>query len=546
MIPDPLWLKNPDGVYLACNVRFEELFGVPEAELIGRTDYEFVPAAAADELRAQDLAAIAAKCPIRIEEWLTFTVGGYQGLFETVKTPLYDDQGNMIGVIGIAHDITSQRQVEKGLIQELHQAEQRWQFAVDGSNKLNEEELARRTRELADANESLERALRMKDEFLTCMSHELRTSLTVIIGQAEILAEEIHGALNGTQQKAVRSVESSGRHLLMLINDILDLSKIEAAMLELYPETISVEMLCSACLMFVKHDANRKRLAVSMTIDPSVTNLRADPRRIKQILVNLLVNAVKFTSEGGAVGLEVFGDWRRCQLSFTVWDTGIGIAAGDLDRLFQPFVQVDSRLTRQYDGTGLGLALVERLARLHDGRVAVTSEVGKGSRFTVTLPWEENATNSNSVAPMPGEVVTDIDSKVPLPEAPLILVVDDSPATVEMMQGYFRNSNYRVTAVASGKEAVSRARSGRPSLILMDIQMPGMDGLEAIRRIRRLSGPVARVPIIALTALAMQGDRERCLVAGADEYLSKPVSMTELKIQIRKLLGSTTERNSHD
>jgi CheY-like chemotaxis protein len=172
--------------------------------------------------------------------------------------------------------------------------------------------------------------------------------------------------------------------------------------------------------------------------------------------------------------------------------------------------------------------------------------VGKGSRFTVTLPWEENEAPHNG-APLPcGEVVAEPGIETSLPEAPLILVVDDSPATVEVMLGYFKNSDYRVTVASTGEEAVALTRSCLPSLILMDIQMPGIDGLVAIRRIRRLPGPASRVPIIALTALAMQGDRERCLAAGADEYLSKPVSMTELKIRIRNLLVSTTERKSHD
>jgi signal transduction histidine kinase/ActR/RegA family two-component response regulator len=409
-----------------------------------------------------------------------------------------------------------------------------------------------RTHELEEANRELElrrgqaeAANRAKSMFLATMSHELRTPLTVIIGQAEILCEKIHGSLNATQQKAVRSVESSGRHLLSLINDILDLSKIEAAMLELYHETVSIEALCSACLMFVKHDAQRKRLTVSMSLDPAVSSFRADPRRVKQLLVNLLINGVKFTPDGGAVGLEVTGDRERRLLTFTVWDTGIGIAAEDLEQLFKPFVQVDSSLTRQYEGTGLGLALVEQLVRLHGGSVSVASEVGKGSRFTVTLPWEENETPQNGASLPCGEVVTEPGIETSLPGAPLILVVDDSPATVEMMLGYLRNSDYRVTAVSSGEEAVALTRSCFPSLILMDIQMPGMDGLEAIRRIRRLPGPASRVPIIALTALAMQGDRERCLAAGADEYLSKPVSMTELKIRIHNLLVSISERKSH-
>ncbi len=407
--------------------------------------------------------------------------------------------------------------------------------------KSHEEILACRSRELEITNVALERALRMKDEFLTNMSHELRTPLTVIIGQSEILREEIHGMLNVTQQRAVRSVESSGRHLLALINDILDLSRIEASMLELYPETVNVERLCASCLNLVRQEALRKELVVSMTLDPVVTSFRADPRRIKQILVNLLANAVKFTLQGGEVGLDVTGHREEGKICFTVRDTGVGITAADLDRLFIPFVQVDSRVAHRYEGSGLGLALVKHLARLHGGTVTAMSQVGSGSRFTVTLPWEGNGNG----APLPA-VVPEAGSLAPLPQAPLVLVVDDTPVALDMMQGYLLHSSYRVIVALGGAEAVAAAGSDSPSIILMDIQMPGMDGLEAISRIRQLPGSAGKVPIIALTALAMRGDRERCLAAGADDYLSKPVSMKSLIIRIRSLLTHVGERNKHE
>ena len=436
--------------------------------------------------------------------------GGWCWIASRGKVMARDEEGAPIRMLGTHTDITARIE--------------------------NEEMLASRTRELDSAREALEQALRLKDDFLACMSHELRTPLTVIIGQSEILRDEIHGPLNETQQKAVLSVESGGHHLLALINDILDLSKIEAAMLELYPEQVNVEQLCVACLQFVKQQAHAKRLAVSMILDPAAVFFRADSRRVMQLLINLLANAVKFTPEGGEVGLQVTGDQEGGQIRFLVWDTGIGISQADLARLFSPFVQVGSGLNRRHEGTGLGLALVERLVRLHGGGVSVVSEEGRGSRFTVTLPWEGYGSGGSATLPSSGE-------RSPAPEVaalpsdePLILVVDDSPATVEMMREYLRGCNYRVTDDTGGEEAVALARIGFPALILMDIQMPGMDGLEAIRLIRRLPGSVADVPIIALTALAMQGDRERCLSAGADEYLSKPARMAELNIQIRKLL----------
>ena len=413
--------------------------------------------------------------------------------------------------------------------------------------KSNEDILIRKNRELESANAALELALRVKDQFLTNMSHELRTPLTVIIGQSEILRDEIHGGLNEAQQKAVKSVESSGRHLLSLINDILDLSKIEASMLELYPETVDVGQLCASCLNYVKQELHRKLLTVSMTLDPVASSLRADPRRIQQILVNLLVNAVKFTPQGGEVGLEVIGYREKGLICFTVRDTGVGIAATDIERLFTPFVQVGSTSTRPNEGSGLGLALVRQLARLHGGTVTVTSEVGCGSRFTVTLPWEGSSEpGCDAVVPTLPAPPPERGGSASLHQAPLILVVDDSPATIEMMQGYLNHSNFRVIIASGGAEAVASVRDNSPDLVLMDIQMPGMDGLEAISRIRKLPGSVGKLPIIALTALAMRGDQERCLAAGADDYLSKPVSMKKLNIQIRDLLAKMAERNKHD
>jgi signal transduction histidine kinase len=219
------------------------------------------------------------------------------------------------------------------------------------------------------------------------MSHELRTPLNNVLGRAELLVEEIHGSLNEKQLRSVESIHESGRHLLELINDILDLSKIEADKLDLQQEPVSVSDLCEASIRLVSEAAQKKTILISADVDSIVVLITGDPRRLKQILVNLLSNAVKFTPVGGRVGLEVRGDHQGGMVTFTVWDTGIGIDEADMPRLFRPFEQLDSRLSRQYDGTGLGLSLVSRLTRLHGGGVSVTSVLGQGSRFIVTLPW---------------------------------------------------------------------------------------------------------------------------------------------------------------
>jgi len=231
---------------------------------------------------------------------------------------------------------------------------------------------------------------RLKDEFLASISHELRTPLNNILGMTEALLDEIYGGLTARQSKALTTVAASGRHLLTLINDILDLAKIESGQIELSAALLDVEALCQSVLRLVQATAQKKRLTVEFTLDPATRILVADGPRLKQVLLNLLSNAVKFTPAGGAIGLTVIGIKGAVSVvQFVVSDTGVGIVQDAIAQLFKPFVQLDSRLSRQYDGTGLGLALVARIVKLHGGHVSVQSEVGQGSRFTVTLPWIE-------------------------------------------------------------------------------------------------------------------------------------------------------------
>jgi CheY-like chemotaxis protein len=265
--------------------------------------------------------------------------------------------------------------------------------------------------------------------------------------------------------------------------------------------------------------AQAKRQELAFSLRPGDVQLTVDPLRFKQMLVNLLGNAVKFTPEGGRAGLSVEANTVEQRIEFTVWDTGIGIAQGDFAKLFRPFTQVDSSLVRQYAGTGLGLSLVQRMAELHGGGVIVESELGKGSRFTVMLPWQEVALQPapSTIPPLAASCTTPI------------LLIDDNEPTIAAVQSYLTASGFHVEVERHGSNAVSVARQIDPALILIDVQMADMDGLQAIRLLR--AGPSERkvgVPIIALTSLTMPGDRERCLAAGADEYLSKPLALSRL------------------
>ena len=379
-----------------------------------------------------------------------------------------------------------------------------------------------RTEELSRANAELARGVRLKDEFLANMSHELRTPLSAILTRVEILQEQVFGHLNNKQVNYIENIEKSGRHLLGLINDILDLSKIEAGKMDLQKETLHVKDICHSSLDFIKELALKKSLKVVINIDCAVDTIIADTRRLKQILINLLNNAVKFTNEKQSIGLEVVGFQEEEVIHFTVWDNGIGIADADMDKLFKSFVQVDSSLARRYEGTGLGLALVRRLTEMHGGSVSVESEVGKGSRFTVSLPWQEGirceTDDTKTVPTIPGNISR---------SHPLILLAEDNESNIQSLSDYLQLYGYQVIVARHGIEAIERAKEESPAIILMDIQMPIMDGLEATRQIRSTT-IISNISIIALTALAMPGDKERCFAAGVNAYLSKPIYLKGL------------------
>jgi len=279
-------------------------------------------------------------------------------------------------------------------------------------NDMLEVKVAARTAQLEEAYGKLERAGKMKDEFLANMSHELRTPLNSVLGLAEALSDGVFGDVDDQQQQILLTMRDSGRHLLDLINEVLDLSKIEAGRLELDLRPISVSEVCQASLRMIRPLALRKRIGSSMRIDPRCPIVVADERRLKQMLVNLLSNAVKFTPTGGKVGLEGWADGD--DVFFSVTDTGIGISPPDLRRIFEPFTQIDSSLSRQQDGTGLGLTLVRRLAELHQGRIFVDSEPGTGSRFTIALPKVD--------LPADQSMVRDRE-----PESEQVATVDDAP-----------------------------------------------------------------------------------------------------------------------
>lgn len=478
------------------------------------------------------------------DRYLTYTgeagedplLGAFNGLTGKIQRALVSVPGRNamhgILILGIHGDSSEQLPQESHFLNTLTNVYslylERYEFEVN---------LQQAYADLRATNSQLERASRAKDEFLAAMSHELRTPLNAILGLTEAMIEEVYGFINDRQHTSLQNIHESGQHLLSLINDILDISKIEAGKYTLELDMLDVESICQASLRLIRQGAQRKRLNLSLEIEPKARMVYADPRALKQILVNLLSNATKFTPEGGRIGLRVQTSSEQGQITFAVWDEGIGIAEEDLSRLFKPFVQLDSSLAREYSGTGLGLSLLHRLVTLHQGSVRVESSPGQGSTFSITLPWDDSLTYAQPIRsesipnlPQPPSAQKDVDSSAP--HGRQILLVEDNKTNVLMFSDFLQTLGYDVLVAWNGQEALNLVRSFLPDLILTDIQMPGLDGIEVIRRLRQ-NRTLETIPIVAVTSLAMPGDKQRCLDAGADYYLSKPVSLKQLRQLLR-------------
>jgi len=504
--PGLIWLKDVESRFLAVNRAFAQSCGMESPELLsGKNDLDIWPADLAEKYRADDEKVITLGKPRIVEEEIYDQ--GVRCWFETFKTPVYDHQGMVIGTTGFSRDITLRKQTEDAL---------------------------------KNANTELEHTIRLKDEFLANMSHELRTPLNAILGLSEILIRQLSGPLNERQLRSLKTIEKSGKHLLELITDILDLSKIQANKLNLEFSFVPVADLCEASLIFVREAAMKKKISLKIMTDPGIVSVWADGRRLKQMLINLLSNAVKFTPDGGSVQLEVWSNIAERTVNFSVIDTGIGISPENIEKLFNPFVQLQTGLNRQYEGTGLGLALVHRLAKLHGGSISVQSELGKGSRFTITLPLSDLSLNLPDTSPVTTNEGT-ITAIAGSGTAPLILVAEDNQANIEVITDFLEFTGCRYAVARNGREALEQLQQQPVDLILMDIQMPDVDGLEALRRIRSHNNPqIARIPVIAVTALAMPGDREQFIEAGANDYISKPLDLSKLSVLINKFISGPT------
>jgi PAS domain S-box-containing protein len=496
------------GTFLYLNDLAAQQLGGAPGDFVGRSMHELFPLAIA-EAQLQDIRMVLREDRRLIKE-VQSLVQAQPRWFRTTIQPIHDATGRPSYALVNASDIHDLKLVQEELCE---------------LNRTLEERVEQRTAELAQA-------ARAKDEFLAMMSHELRTPLNAVLGITEGMLEEIYGPLTPRQHQALGRVVTGGRHLLGILSDILDLTRIEARVIQLATEPVNVERLCRAAMQLVADRAHKKEIRLLPMVAFGLEGLRADERRLTQILVNLLDNAVKFTPVHGTVGLEVEGNAALEQIAFTVWDTGIGIAAADMERLFQPFTQVDGRLARSYEGIGLGLTLVQRLTALHGGSVQVASLPGVGSRFTVTLPWSED---DNFPSLEPGPARREVRPTWVRP--PRVLVAEDHEPTLELYVEQLSRVGCAVTTARTGTAALAQIQAQRPDIVVLDIQMPELDGLSVIQRIRA-DAVVSATPIIAVTALAMPGDRERCLKAGASAYLAKPVSAGTLVATLEQVRAS--------
>jgi len=496
-IPDFIFFKDRNSNYLGGNKSFaEQVHGRQKESLVGLSDDDLhTHKELVEQFRRTDREVMESGQTMKFEVAVPLRNGKVIRA-ESIKVPYRDDTGQIIGVIGISRDISERYQ---------------------------------HLQQLEEARDRAETANHAKSQFLANMSHEIRTPLNGVLGMAQLLAMS---DLDQEQQEHLGMIQSAGENLLAILNDILDLAKIEADMLKFVTTTFSpAELLEEVCGLY-RHTSLQRGIELTADYSPDLpSSVEGDPLRVKQILFNLLGNAVKFTHQGRiSLGCSILAATsEQIRLCFNVCDTGIGISQQDQERIFKPFEQADNSNTRQYGGTGLGLAICQRLSQAMGGSLTLDSTVGKGSCFSLTLDFKLDSariSQPDMVQNQPIRTKTD--------EALTILVAEDNEINRFFMVKLLRQMGHTVLEAEDGQQALDLLEKEECDLVLLDIQMPVLDGCQTLQEIRKRDLiRKQHTRLIALTAYAMNGDREKFLGQGFDDYLAKPLQADDLEVAVQ-------------